>query len=226
MSARVGVPPPAPIPLPGLEGRGVGETERSAVLSDDGQYRYALRRTWRAGARIVLFVMLNPSTANALEDDNTIRKCIGYAKRWRYQAPAWTSPESRGGARPMGDPFGGIAVANLYAWRSRWPNDLKTAPDPVGPDNDRHVAELADEADLVVVAWGAWTGPVDHRAANVLELLAAHTGRRPGPRARPYCLGATKHGQPRHPLYLANDTWPVVYRPAPRSHNGPEGPSS
>jgi hypothetical protein len=80
----------------------VAEIERTATISDCGRYRYTLGRTW-SDEPPVLFVMLNPSTADADVDDNTISKCIGFAKRWGH---------------------GGITVVNLYAWRATNPKEL------------------------------------------------------------------------------------------------------
>lgn len=150
-----------------------------------GRYRYALWRQLDAAAEAnedstVLFVMLNPSTADAHIDDPTLRRCIGFARSWGY---------------------GRLAVGNLYAWRSPKPADLATAPDPVGPDNDDWLADLVSDALLVVVAWGAsdWMNP--DRALAVCERLS---DRAPG--AGFFCLGTTADGHPAHPLYLPNDT--------------------
>lgn len=106
-----------------------------------GNYRYALWRRWTDGVRaegatdgLCLFVMLNPSTADAFVDDPTLKSCIRLAKGWG---------------------FGRLAVGNLYGWRSPKPKNLLTAPDPVGPDNDEWLDELLSEASRVVVAWGA-----------------------------------------------------------------------
>lgn len=168
--------------------------ESGAELSDCGHYRYRLWRQW-AEVPPVLFVMLNPSTADATQDDPTIRRCIGYAKRWGR---------------------GGIIVANLYAWRATKPADLHVAQGPVGeypvigfsggPENrnDKALEEAALDADLVIAAWGADPGPIRHRPAYVLELLRR--------RCEIKALGLTKHGQPRHPLYMRADAEPVLYR--------------
>lgn len=110
----------------------ISETERSARLSECGLYRYELWRRWADGPH-VLFVMLNPSTADAESDDATIRKCVGYAKRWG---------------------FGALCVANLFAFRATDPKEMKRAADPVGPDNDATLARLAREAGVTVAAWG------------------------------------------------------------------------
>ena len=123
--------------------------ERTARLSDCGHYRYALGRRWGAGARAV-FVMLNPSTADAERDDPTIRRCIGFAARWG---------------------FGALTVVNLYSWRATRPADLRRARDPVGPGGDEAIERATLGAALVVAAWGAhgdWRG----RGAQVASRLS------------------------------------------------------
>jgi hypothetical protein len=106
-----------------------------AVLSDCGKYRYSLEREWMTGGGTCLFVMLNPSTADATEDDPTIRRCIGFAQRWGYQR---------------------LTVGNLFAYRATDPRELREVDDPGGPENPTHLGLLAREADRVVAAWGAF----------------------------------------------------------------------
>jgi hypothetical protein len=109
--------------------------KRSAVISDCGAFRYRLTRNWTDDtASVLLFVMLNPSTADADIDDPTIRKCIGFAKRLGY---------------------GGIEVVNLYAYRATDPKELKAAGYQLGPDNDRHTMAAIRRAANVALAWGA-----------------------------------------------------------------------
>jgi hypothetical protein len=105
----------------------------SAVISGCQQYRYELRRSWDVSKPSVLFIGLNPSTADASVDDNTSRVCINYAKRWG---------------------FGGLLLGNLFAYRSTDPRLLRDAADPVGPENDEWLARLCSEAGLVICAWG------------------------------------------------------------------------
>lgn len=148
---------------------------RSAELSSCGTYRYALRRAWDTARPPVLFVMLNPSTADAWVDDRTVGRCVGFARDWGH---------------------GGLVVANLFALRSTDPRALRSAPDPVGPENDQWLAALAREAGLVVAAWGN-DGRYRGRDAEVLPLL--------GP---VHCLGVTGRGAPRHPLYVRAEVAP------------------
>lgn len=147
----------------------------TATLSPCGLYRYTLRRTWDDQLDPLIFVMLNPSTADASKDDPTIRRCVGYAKR---------------------EGCGGILVLNLMAYRATHPNDLlKLADvDPVGPMSHLMLATHLESADRVVVAWGA------HRSANLpgaarsIELIKGVCA------GRMVCLGTSKSGAPYHPL--------------------------
>ena len=152
--------------------------QRSAILDDTGDYRYTLGRTWNSDAGRVLFVMLNPSKADANIDDATIRRCRGFASRWGK---------------------GGIVVGNLFALRSTDPKGLFGHRDPVGPENDEHLKRLAGECELVVAAWGNSASSVPAfktRQEFVKELL----------RGRMHCLGTNKDGTPKHPVRLAADT--------------------
>lgn len=151
----------------------------TAVISADGRYRYHLSRTWGSGPS-ALFVMLNPSTADAEVDDPTIRRCIGFAKSWG---------------------MGGLMVVNLYGLRATNPRALWSVDtaQAIGPDNDdwiRYAAGLAnDEGAPIVAAWGANAKPA--RVAWVREMPAL---------ARLSHLGLTNGGAPRHPLYLRADS--------------------
>jgi hypothetical protein len=154
----------------------------TATFSPCRTYRYALTRRWSARP-LPVFVMLNPSTADALVDDPTIRRCAGFAKSWTC---------------------GGFAVVNLFGLRATDPRQMRGHPDPVGPDNDLVIASLLSgdhPAGPVVCAWGAHPGTTE-RARQVMELLRNR-------RISPLCLGTTKGGQPRHPLYVSGNT-PVV----------------
>src|SRR5438034_1141192 len=123
---------------------------RSAVFSQCRQYRYVLRRRWHDKLPSVLFVALNPSTADEISDDATIRRCIGFARDWG---------------------FGALWMANLFAFRSTDPTALLKVRDPVGPRNDWWLARLSLETTLTVAAWGAH-GCVNQRAEQVLPKLS------------------------------------------------------
>jgi hypothetical protein len=146
---------------------------RSAAFSPCRIYRYALSRVWDSNLPTVLFVGLNPSTADERNDDPTIRRCIGFARRWN---------------------LGGLVMVNLFAFRSTRPSILLAAADPVGPANDMHILAAARTAERIVLAWGT-CGAHLGRDRTVLAML---------PDAD--CLGTTKHGHPKHPLYLKGNT--------------------
>ncbi len=144
----------------------------SAIISSCGLYRYQLER---GQLPRLAFIMLNPSTADATQDDPTIRRCMGFAKRFKCD---------------------GIEVMNLYALRATNPKDLWTATDCVGPENDAHLIDLAQRHRIGIIAWGnnAQAG----RADDVIRLLTANG-------MSLYAMGWTKSKQPRHPLYLPAD---------------------
>lgn len=109
------------------------DNSKGAKISECGTYRYQLWRIWDKDLPKVLFIMLNPSTADANTDDPTIRRCIGFAKSWGY---------------------GGFYVGNLFAYRSTSPKGLLDADDAFGEWNNYHLNEMAEKCDLVVCAWG------------------------------------------------------------------------
>lgn len=147
---------------------------KHAVLSEDDLYRYTLLRQWDDELPTMVFVMLNPSTADAAVDDPTIRRCITFAKREGY---------------------GRLIVLNLYAFRATNPKDMLAATDPIGERNNiflrAQLGLLSDHGMPVVAAWGTNANP--DRVAEVLALV---------PNAHWVCLGTTKAGHPRHPLYV------------------------
>ena len=154
----------------------------------DGKYRYWLKRSVfpaRDAHGTMVFVMLNPSTADAIEDDPTIRRCLGFARR---------------------EGLGRLLVLNLFAYRATNPRDLHEAEirgEAVGPRNDEHIRGqllgIGRDAGMriVVAAWGSHGSLMD-RDQEVLRGIkqAGHF---------PMCLGTTKFGLPRHPLYLRAD---------------------
>jgi hypothetical protein len=115
-----------------------------ATISECGRYRYHLERSWASKPDYLLWVMLNPSTADATKNDATIRRCIGFAQRLGYT---------------------GILVGNLYALRATNPRALRAPPggiDAVGPENNRWLRMLAGRASKIICAWGQ-TGPDANR---------------------------------------------------------------
>ena len=127
----------------------VKQMKSRANLSRCGKYRYALWREWEPRMPSVLFIGLNPSTADHLYDDQTIRRCIGFAREWDC---------------------GSIAVGNLFAFRTPHPRLLRRAADPIGPANDRWLERLVREADLVIAAWGTH-GSYRSRATEVMDRI-------------------------------------------------------
>lgn len=123
-----------------------------------------------------MFVGLNPSTADETTDDPTLTRCINYARSWGY---------------------GGVCMANLFALRATDPSDMKASNEPVGPENDKWLNELANEAALVVAAWGN-DGSFLGRSRHVLELIPNLS-----------CLKLNKSGEPAHPLYQPANLKPV-----------------
>lgn len=165
---------------------------RGATFSPCSAYRYRLWRIWDQHLPLCAFVMLNPSTADAEQDDPTIRRCLGFARRWGY---------------------GGLFVVNLFAFRATKPIDLRAAVQPIGQENDQHLHGTAKTCARIVVAWGTscrWRG-MPSRDRVVLVTL-----RGPRPNSEPImCLGKTARGFPKHPIYVKGGTKPTPYGEAP-----------
>lgn len=148
---------------------------RTAVISDCGRYRYRLFRGWGTVPEMkipVLWIMLNPSTADAEVDDPTIRRCIAFSNTWGY---------------------GSMWVGNLYAFRSTDPATLwgMAVNDACGPENSQHLYHMALESAQIVCAWGAGGGtniPLALPVPTAGGIVCLGTTK--------------KHGAPRHPLYL------------------------
>jgi hypothetical protein len=155
--------------------------ERSAVVSECGRYRYELIRRWADGP-LLEWVMLNPSTADADEDDPTIRRCIGFARDWGHA---------------------GIRVTNLFAYRATDPAELLNMRiPPWGRDNPDYLR--TEHGPVTVVAWGSH--PVVEKRGSEMSWLALWK------RSALMCLGVNKDGSPKHPLYVPKNAglrpWP------------------
>jgi hypothetical protein len=156
----------------------MSEDDRSgAIISACGKYRYHLWRRWDELSPMMVWVMLNPSTADATTDDPTIRRCIGFAKLHGC---------------------GGISVKNVFALRVTDPRELLSSSDPFGENEDYLLgARSVTLLTKLVVGWGAKMGGKRlapyYAKARVLLLPQ-----------KPNCFGTTKSGDPRHPLYLPN----------------------
>ena len=127
--------------------------------------------------------MFNPSTADAELDDPTIRRCVGFSQRMRY---------------------GGLVVVNLFAVRSPDPMTVRQVSDPAGPDNDFWVRYWASKCPLTMAAWG-FDGRVFNADRYMLRTLGEVAP------FRVMCLGTTKGGDPRHPLFVRSDQAAVPY---------------
>ncbi len=174
-----------------------------ALLSPCGTYRYTLGRDIPSDSLVhkpCLFVMLNPSTADAIKPDPTIRRCVGFAKR---------------------EGCTHLTVVNLFAFRTAYPDELDSAymlgTDVFGPENDLHVGRELRRHDisrghLIIVAWGG------HPMAKL-----AHSTRAKLSAAGAKCLGMTRSGEPKHPVRLRKDTplVPWVAKVAPASSRSP-----
>ena len=122
---------------------------KTANFSSCRKYRYSLSRIWDNQKKFVLFIGLNPSTADEEVDDPTIRRCFGYAQKWGY---------------------GGFIMVNLFAYRTTLPSNLKKVKYPVGRDNDKYIVKLSKKADITVAAWGN-NGNLYRRDKQVLSLV-------------------------------------------------------
>lgn len=120
-----------------------------------GPYRYRLWRAWSDPVvpRTVLWIMLNPSTADDELDDPTIRKCVGFSKKWGYDR---------------------LQVVNLFAFRATDPKHIPKGPSAIGPGNDDTIRAAVKDASLVVCAWGG-SKAADRRGPGMLTLLAGST---------------------------------------------------
>ena len=150
-----------------------------AIFSSCRKYRYALWRNWDETKPCVMIIGLNPSTADEKENDPTIVRCINFAKSWGY---------------------GGVCMANLFAFRATLPIEMMASKDPIGKENDVWLYKLANEAAIIVAAWGN-DGSYLNRSEEIMAKLL-----------NLYCIKMNKSGEPAHPLYLKADLMPVPIR--------------
>ena len=153
-----------------------------------GEYRYDLWRVFQMDddpLRTVTFVMLNPSTADAEDDDATIRRCRAFAKLWGFNR---------------------LVVVNLFAYQSTDPKVLRTIEDPIGPENDAFIERAVLSSEMVIAAWGnnaVWSGRYSMRNKEVIDIIVRHRDI--------YCLGTTLQHQPCHPVRLRGDLEPQMF---------------
>lgn len=153
----------------------------SAVLSECGNFRYRLERDVQDDGIVFAFFGVNPSTADALKDDATVRKWRGFTKR-------------NGGRK--------FIVGNLFAYRATDPKGLLLPADCIGPLQQQHISEIIEGADVLVPCWGNLSKmpkQLRRTAGEMMsQLLAA---------GKPVLhFGKTKSGDPMHPLTLSYDT--------------------
>ena len=150
-----------------------------AKFSDCRKYRYALWRVWDENKPYAAIIGLNPSTADEVQNDPTINRCISFARSWGY---------------------GGICMINLFAFRATVPAVMMSAQDPVGPDNDKYLVEIAKTAGIVVAAWGN-DGSYLGRSTSVKNMIPNLSA-----------LKINKSGEPAHPLYLKSSLVLITLR--------------
>jgi len=174
----------------------MNESGKGAIISKCGKYRYSLWRNWDdmfSENRKVMFIGLNPSTADAVDDDNTMRRCIGFAQKFG---------------------FSGLYMANLFALRSTDPEALKTEAEPVGKLNNGHLLNMAQRSDKIIACWGrTWQSyaGLHHRHAEVLRLLKYYDI---------YALKMNSDGSPAHPLFLPKTCELQLFHNPFRSNKG------
>ncbi len=152
----------------------------SAQFSDDMKYRYTLERHWAPLVPPLVWILLNPSTADAFRDDPTVKRCMGFS---------------------MNSGAGGCLILNLFAWRSTNPGGLLHTKDPVGPDNDGYIRHWVAKGLNVVLGWGCMHKKLLWRPLQVLKLLD---------KSKLYYLRPTTvHHEPNHPLFLSSKLRPV-----------------
>lgn len=151
------------------------------IFSENRLHRYVLKHIWDEDKPVCMFVGLNPSTADEISHDNTVRRCVNFAKDWGY---------------------GTLIMTNIFGYRATDPKDMKEFSMPIGVSNDYHLLDMAESVALVIAAWGTHAEHMN-RHKEVMNLFVDHNL---------YCLGVTKAGYPKHPLYLKSDLRPVLYK--------------
>lgn len=151
-----------------------------ATISECTLYRYLLWRRFqeeRAGEKVVLFIPLNPSRADAVINDPTCTRMEGFARREKAAL---------------------MLVCNLFAFRATYPKDMRRAANPYGPENNKTIYENVNQAHIVIPSWGCG-GSYKNAGPKLLDELASVCPE------KLYCFGRTKHGHPKHPLFLRGD---------------------
>lgn len=162
-------------------------TKTGADFSLCRKYRYKLWRIWDNNKPIMMFLMLNPSTADETQNDPTVERC---ERRARMSS------------------FGGVVICNIFAFRATDPKDMKAASDPIGPDNNTIIIAESKAAEIVVCAWGNH-GSFNNRSAEIKKMLFAE-------HIVVHAIKISKSGEPAHPLYQPYARVPLfwTYEPA------------
>ena len=160
--------------------------ERGAHFSPCRRWRYRLWIEWNQDRPVMLWLLLNPSTADEIANDPTVERCQ---------------------RRAHASGFGSVGIANIFAWRSTDPAGLLATEDPVGPENDAAIIDMATRADLIVCGWGKH-GSLLGRGPAVEEMLRS----RRAIRHKLHALKLNADGSPRHPLYVGYEAKPVAWR--------------
>jgi hypothetical protein len=175
--------------------------DTGAEFSADRVYRYRLWRRWADGPMLMV-IGLNPSTADETQDDPTIRRCIGYAKRWG---------------------FAGFRMANLFAYRATDPREMIGALTKVAAENmgvyvthdERNLERIRADAEQTVKEDGAilaaWGTHGKFKNGSIRLCIRLDGTFHHGWRLPVACLGLTQSGEPKHPLYLRADATPIPF---------------
>jgi hypothetical protein len=158
---------------------------KTAKLSDCQKYRFSLIRVWDESKPTILFIGLNPSTADAEKDDPTIKKLITYTKAWGY---------------------GGFEIVNLFAFRSSDPKyliGLNSTPIAVGSGNANYLKQAASNHTMIVCMWGNQAKEISE---TITELWAQYFKGRGA-----HCFKLNRDGSPAHPLYLPGTCKPIKF---------------
>ena len=158
--------------------------QKTATFSPDRKYRYTLHRIWNESKPLLAFIMCNPSTADENILDPTVTLCFNFAGKWGY---------------------GGLVVGNIFALRSTDPKGLLGVSDPIGPDNNNAIRDIAEQAGTIFAAWGSFPvlGQIMKQRAEAVKNLLHDFDL--------YALRINKDGSPKHPLYTKGDIEPVLF---------------
>jgi hypothetical protein len=168
---------------PGNVESGLFPEHTGAKFSPCGKYRYDLWRTWDDAKPSCMFLMLNPSTADAIDNDPTVERCQRRAVKMDY---------------------GGLVVCNIFAYRSTDPTALYDLEDPVGSENDATILRRATHAGIVICGWGTHGALLGRGKAVIQMLMDADV--------KPYALKINADGSPQHPLYVRYAALPCIMK--------------